>query len=76
VLWIAGCIIALSHPLTYVLSAFQIALLLRRFGNYRLPTALLYPLPLLFFFAVFARSLLQTRTGTSILWKGRPVGAV
>ena len=73
VLWLGGCILALSHPATYALMAFQIAVLLRRIGNYRLLTALLYPLPLLFFFAIFTYSILRARTATSISWKGRPV---
>ena len=73
VCWLGGCTLALSHPATYLLTAFQIALLLRWFGNYRLLTALLYPVPLLFFLAIFARSLLHSRTRTSVSWKGRSI---
>ena len=75
IIWLGGCILAPGHAATYALMAFQIALLLRCLGNYRLLTALLYPLPLLFFFAVFARSIVRARTATSISWKGRPVRA-
>lgn len=75
IVWLGSCILAVNHIAGYALIAFQIALLLRRIGNYNLLTALLYPLPLLYFFAVFARSVLRGRTRSTILWKGRPLRA-
>jgi 4,4'-diaponeurosporenoate glycosyltransferase len=73
-IWIAGAVLALTNPAIYALFALQLAVLLRRVGSYRVLTALLYPLPLLFFCAVFARSAL-THTRRNVLWKGRPVHA-
>ena len=75
VLWLTGCVAALGNLATYASFAVQLAVLLRRIGSYRLLTALLYPLPLLFFFAVFTRSVFRTRTREGILWKGRPARA-
>jgi 4,4'-diaponeurosporenoate glycosyltransferase len=73
-IWITGAVLGLTNAATYALYALQLAVLLRRVGSYRMLTALLYPLPLLFFCAVFARSALM-RTRRSILWKGRPLHA-
>jgi 4,4'-diaponeurosporenoate glycosyltransferase len=73
-IWINGAFLALTSPAIYALFALQLAVLLRRVGSYRALTALLYPLPLLFFCAVFARSALA-RTRRSVLWKGRPLHA-
>jgi 4,4'-diaponeurosporenoate glycosyltransferase len=75
IVWLGSCILAVNHFATYALIAFQIALLLRRIGNYNLLTALFYPLPLLYFFAVFARSILRGSTRSTIVWKGRPLRA-
>lgn len=71
VVWLTGCVLACMHPATYVAFVLQLAFLLNRIGSYRLPTALLYPLPLLFFFFVFARSAFRRLGNGSILWKGR-----
>jgi 4,4'-diaponeurosporenoate glycosyltransferase len=75
VMWMTGCTLAVIHPATYALFVLQLAILLRRIGSYRVITVLLYPIPLVFFFAVFARSVLRTRAGASFIWKGRPVRA-
>lgn len=74
--WVTGAVFALGHGATYAAFALQLAILLRRVGAYWIVTALLYPLPLAFFFAVFARSIFRTGTRGSISWKGRPVRAV
>lgn len=75
VVWMTGAIFAMREVATYALFALQLTILLRRIGSYRITTALLYPLPLFFFFAVFARSFFRSHTRESILWKGRPVRA-
>jgi 4,4'-diaponeurosporenoate glycosyltransferase len=57
----------------YVLCAAQVAWVSRYVGTFRWYTALLYPVPLCFFFAVFARSAL--RSGKQVTWKGRAIRA-
>jgi len=57
----------------YALFAGQVAVLLRRVGTFRWYTAVLYPVPLIFFFAVFTRSAL--RSGKQVTWKGREIRA-
>ncbi len=51
----------------------QLWWLLRRIGNFGIATALLYPLPLLFFVWVFLRSLYFTLVRKSVTWKGRTI---
>jgi 4,4'-diaponeurosporenoate glycosyltransferase len=57
----------------YWLCAAQVTWFSRQIGAFRWLTALLYPLPLVFFFAVFTRSAL--RSGRQVSWKGRPIRA-
>ena len=57
----------------YALYAGQVAMLLRQVGAFRWYTALLYPVPLVFYFAVFTRSAL--RSGKQVTWKGRTIRA-
>jgi 4,4'-diaponeurosporenoate glycosyltransferase len=56
-----------------LLCAAQVGWLGRLVGAFRWYTALLYPAPLIFFFAVFARSAL--RPGKAVIWKGREIHA-
>lgn len=88
VAWIAGCLMAagglvrapfaadpggaLGWLALYGLYAVQIHRLLARLGSYRPLTALLFPVPLLFFLAVFARA----AGGRRGLWKGRAIAGV
>jgi 4,4'-diaponeurosporenoate glycosyltransferase len=58
---------------SYLLCAAQVWWFSRQIGSFRWFTALLYPLPLLFFFAVFARSAM--RSGRQVTWKGREIRA-
>lgn len=61
---------AFSLPLwsgLYLLFVLQLLIQLRRLGTFSLWTAVFYPLPLLFFFAVFA----QSACGRTSSWKGR-----
>ncbi len=55
----------------YLTFALQIAWLSRQIGSYRLITAILYPIPLLFYFIIFARSAWLKRFRRSATWKGR-----
>ena len=57
----------------YLLCAAQLVWISRLVGAFRWYTALLYPVPLIFFFAVFARSAL--RSGRAVTWKGREIRA-
>ena len=57
----------------YLLFALQLGVMFRRVGTFRWYTTLLYPVPLVFFFAVFTWSLL--RSGRQVTWKGRTIRA-
>jgi len=57
----------------YLLCAGQVGWASRLVGAFGWTTALLYPVPLIFFFAVFARSAM--RSGKSVSWKGREIRA-
>jgi len=57
----------------YLLCAAQVGWLSPQIGSFRRMTALLYPVPLVFFFAVFARSAM--RSGKQVTWKGREIRA-
>lgn len=57
----------------YCFFVIQIFILLRNLGSYRFYTAIFYPVPLLFFFLIFGRSILNRRRGVS--WKGRVIHA-
>jgi 4,4'-diaponeurosporenoate glycosyltransferase len=57
----------------YVLCAAHVAWVSRRVGAFRWYAAALYPVPLIFFFAVFTRSAL--RSGKQVRWKGRAIHA-
>ena len=65
-----AAIIGVAFYGAYVL---QLWWLLRRIGNFGIATALLYPLPLLFFVWVFLRSLYFTLVRKSVTWKGRTI---
>ncbi len=80
VLWMIALMLAVALlPITawalpfYLLGAAHVAWCSRQVGSFRWWIALLYPLPLLFFFAVFARSAL--RSGKQVTWKGRSIRA-
>jgi 4,4'-diaponeurosporenoate glycosyltransferase len=55
----------------YLLCAAQVAWFSRLAGAFRWFTAVLYPIPLVFFFVVFAWSTL--RSGKRVQWKGREI---
>lgn len=57
----------------YALCVAQVCWFSRQIGSFRWFTALLYPVPLIFFFAVFARSAM--RSGKQVTWKGRDIRA-
>jgi 4,4'-diaponeurosporenoate glycosyltransferase len=57
----------------YLACAAQVAWFSRLVGTFRWLTALLYPVPLIFFFVVFLWSVL--RSGRTVTWKGRKIRA-
>lgn len=57
----------------YVLYVCQIHWMLSRIGNFGFITALLFPIPLLFFVMVFITSLLRIFLMRKVRWKGREV---
>jgi len=83
VAWMIGLMLAplgwlvtgdwVSWGVMYLLCAGQVGWFSRHVGAFRWYTALLYPVPLVFFFAVFTRSAL--RAGKSVSWKGREIRA-
>lgn len=65
---VPGCFI-------YGIYAAQVAWLMRRVGTFHWFTALLFPLPLIFYFVIFARSVWQNIRKKSVTWKGRQIRA-
>ncbi|HOW73041.1 MAG TPA: glycosyltransferase [Phycisphaerae bacterium] len=80
VMWMAGMVLCpylLTRGWTglsmYSLYAAQLYLLLRQIGDFRWYTAVFYPVPLIFYFAVFTLSMLRSRR--QVTWKGRTIRA-
>jgi hypothetical protein len=89
VLWVCahhavavGAVLALAGAATgppvawavgYLAVALQLRHLLRRLGSFRWWAWALFPVPLLFFDLVFARSLALTAVRRSVRWRGRVV---
>jgi 4,4'-diaponeurosporenoate glycosyltransferase len=80
VAWLTGMMLPLSvlpfgwcGPLVYLLYVVQLNALLQQIGAFRWYTALLYPVPLVFYLVVFTRSAL--RSGKQVTWKGRAIRA-
>jgi 4,4'-diaponeurosporenoate glycosyltransferase len=80
--WLSGAVMAVTSALQnrgcitaslYGLYALQCFILLRRIGSFRWYTAVFFPIPLLFFFSIFARSMAGARQ--PVMWKGRAVHA-
>jgi 4,4'-diaponeurosporenoate glycosyltransferase len=81
--WLSGLVMPVLFPVAgdpapaswwaalYAAAAAQVYFQLRRVGSFHWLTALLYPVPLVFFFIVFTRSLLRNRLRSAATWKGR-----
>jgi 4,4'-diaponeurosporenoate glycosyltransferase len=75
-IWVTGALLAAAGgPLPSLLVAVQHAVLLRRVGHFGLLTALLWPLPLAAFVALFVRSAVHRLTGRPVAWRGRRIAA-
>lgn len=76
-LWVTGAVrsslSAASRPGTYGLYMLQMWALMRRAGRFHPAAALLYPVPVGAFLALFARSALSNLTGRPLPWRGRMV---
>lgn len=59
--------------IAYLLLSLQLAWLSRRLGNFHLLTSLLYPIPLVYFCAVFGVSVARRALGRRSYWRGRDV---
>jgi 4,4'-diaponeurosporenoate glycosyltransferase len=83
VFWMIGLMLAplglliagnsLWWGLAYLLCAAQVGWIACLVGTFRWFTALLYPVPLIFFFVLFFWSVL--RSGRTVTWKGREIRA-
>jgi 4,4'-diaponeurosporenoate glycosyltransferase len=65
--WFAGAV--------YLAAVAQLVWMLRRVGTFGTVTALLFPVPLVFFLAVFTRSAFLTVVRRKVAWKGRELPA-
>jgi 4,4'-diaponeurosporenoate glycosyltransferase len=70
-LWVTGAFLAIRSPVSYAMYAAQLAVLLPRAGRFGVATPLVYPLPLLAFTALFARSLWCRARRRPVTWRGR-----
>lgn len=57
----------------YAVVVAQVWWVLRRIGSFGLATAVVFPIPLLFFLVVFIRSAIRHVAGAPVRWKGRDV---
>jgi 4,4'-diaponeurosporenoate glycosyltransferase len=89
VAWIVGCVGVTRHLVQtasagnktviilwaapYLCYVLQIYWMLFRIGRFRFYTALFFPIPLLFFMVVFARSIFLIFLKGTVLWKGRRI---
>ena len=87
--WLSGCISAAWYlaaaalgagspgggaaAALYAAYAAQLAWMLARVGRFGAATSVAYPVPLVFFLAVFARSLVLTNVRGEVRWRGRVV---
>lgn len=72
----AGCLVsgyALEWLALHATASAQLAVFARRVGSFRCWWAPLYPVALVCFFAIFARS--AARSGRKVTWKGREIHA-
>jgi 4,4'-diaponeurosporenoate glycosyltransferase len=89
VAWIVGCVgvtrylietafmgsatVVIAWAALYLCYVLQIYWMLFRIGRFKFYTALLFPIPLLFFIVVFARSIILIFLKRSVQWKGRSI---
>ena len=57
----------------YIVAAFQVLWFARQVGKFNFISALLYPIPLLFFFCLFGRALSNRILRRRVAWRGRRI---
>jgi 4,4'-diaponeurosporenoate glycosyltransferase len=67
---------ALAWIIVYISYAVTIWYMLKRIGQFKWWTSLLFPIPLLFFAAITANSMLQTFLLGRVVWKGRVIRTI
>jgi 4,4'-diaponeurosporenoate glycosyltransferase len=72
-LWITSALLGTIHPAAYALTAAEVLWLFGRAGRFGAATAALFPLPLAFFVALFARSAALAFVRRRVRWKGRTI---
>jgi 4,4'-diaponeurosporenoate glycosyltransferase len=72
-LCIAPSPLRIFAAIAYLVAAIQTFWLARQIGHFRWVTALFYPIPLLFFFGLFTRSLMSRKLRRQVTWRGRQV---
>jgi 4,4'-diaponeurosporenoate glycosyltransferase len=85
IVWLSGLLMAagglfsaknaLLSFIIYGFFAAQVAWLMRRVGTFHWATALLFPVPLIFYFLIFTRSLWCAACKKPVVWKGRQIRA-
>jgi 4,4'-diaponeurosporenoate glycosyltransferase len=60
-------------PILYSLTALQLWSMLRKVGNFSLLASLLFPIPLVFFIAIFMRAAILSFWVRKVTWKGRTI---
>ena len=71
--WASGGDPPVAAAIGWSVVTVQIAAMLRRVGSFGVATALLFPIPVVFFIAVFVRSMVATALRRPVEWRGRPV---
>lgn len=71
---LAGNEARLGIAALYLLGVFQCLFVFKHAGNFRILNAVLFPVALFFYQAVFFQALRRRKTGGKIQWKGRDVG--
>ena len=71
--WASGGHLPVAAAIGWSVVTFQIAMMLRRVGSFGVATAILFPVPVVFFIVVFVRSIVATALRRPVEWRGRTV---
>ena len=71
--WMDGSAVPSAALGAYALLAVHTVWVLRRVGSFRLPAALVFPVTVLFFVAVFLRSSALAALRRPVRWRGRAI---
>jgi 4,4'-diaponeurosporenoate glycosyltransferase len=65
---------AYAYPVAlYLCFVLQLIYFSRQIGSYRFVTCLLYPVPLIFYFAIFTQSVYSRLIKRTVVWRGREI---